>query len=324
MLTQNNTRPILIFLMGPTASGKTALSFELAKKLPVEIISVDSAMVYRGMDIGSGKPSKEELAKVPHHLIDIRDPSEAYSAAEFAKDALIAIESITQRGKIPLLVGGTLLYFKALEQGLSDMPSATPTTREKLAKEAEALGLEKMHQRLKEIDPLSAKRIHPNDPQRLLRALEVYEITGKPMSAFWAADPKSANSLNKLDNYQIYKFAIMPKDRKILHQRIEQRFHEMLKQGLLQEVEKLYQRPQLNLNLPSMRAVGYRQVYQYCQGLLTFEEMTYQSIVATRQLAKRQLTWLRSLSDISSLEMENPLLDSMQSVLNCVFVNGGC
>lgn len=316
-----------IFLMGPTASGKTALSLSLAKKLPVEIISVDSAQIYRGMSIGTGKPTAAELAEVPHHLIDIRDPIEPYSAASFAKDALTLMQSITEKGKIPLLVGGTMLYFRALLQGLAPLPSADPIIRARLLLEAQTLGWGDLHQRLAAVDPLSAERIHPNDPQRIQRALEVFEISGKPMSSFFetaesAIDNTIANGhTSPISDYQIHAFAFMPNDaeRLVLHQKIEQRFKSMLEQGLINEVEALYNRKDLDPTLPAIRAVGYRQVWQFLAGECNYNEMVFKAIVATRQLAKRQITWLRSLQ--TQLGIKKVTLDHLAScntMLHCL------
>lgn len=301
-----------IFLTGPTAAGKSTFAIEIAQRIPTEIISVDSAMVYRGMNIGTGKPTATERQGIPHHLIDIRDPRDTYSAAEFAKDAQQLMTEITARGHIPLLVGGTMLYFRALQQGLSALPSADPKIRATLLEEGQKIGWEAMHQRLTEIDPESALRIHPNDPQRIQRALEVYEITGQPMSKLF-----EDSKLKPIADYQIHAFALSPPDRTELHQKIEQRFHQMLNDGLVAEVEVLYKRGDLNINMPSMRAVGYRQVWRYLAGEYRYDEMVDKAIVATRQLAKRQLTWLRSLSDITWLS--NIHLASCQTVIHCVF-----
>jgi len=304
----------VIFLMGPTASGKTALALELAEHLAIEIISVDSAMVYRGMDIGTGKPDAKKLALVPHHLIDIRDPSQAYSAAEFAKDALTLINEISLRNRIPVLVGGTMLYFRALQIGLSPLPPANPVVRLRLLKEAEAIGWEGMHQRLMTIDPIAAKRIHPNDTQRIQRALEVYAISGKSMSSFFPHSQEE--SVRSIDKYQINSFALAPSDRTVLHERIRQRFDQMLEQGLIAEIEILFKRGDLNATMPSMRAVGYRQGWAYLADQCTYEQMVNKALAATRQLAKRQLTWLRSLSDVTWLE--NSHLASLKTVIHCV------
>lgn len=292
--TQGSLPPAL-FLMGPTASGKTALAIELCQHLPCEIISVDSALIYKGMDIGTAKPSAQELSLAPHRLIDILDPAESYSVAEFCRDAITAMDEISARGKIPLLVGGTMMYFKALIDGLSPLPESNAEVRASIEKEAELVGWQTLHERLKLIDPKSAERIHPNDPQRLGRALEVYELTKQSMSELLLQ--KSAPLA-----YQTYQFSIAPADRKVLHQRIEFRFKQMLQQGFQQEVEKLRQRVDLNLNLPSMRCVGYRQMWQYLDQEFDQKEMQERAIAATRQLAKRQLTWLRGWENICSLD----------------------
>lgn len=290
----NDTRQDLpvVFLMGPTASGKTALAVELCSQLPFEIVSVDSAMVYRGMDIGTAKPSAEILARAPHRLIDICDPSDAYSAGDFREDALREIEVIHSHHKIPLLVGGTGLYFRALEWGIADLPSADETIRKKLSAEASRDGWHKLHAQLELVDPVAAKRIHPNDPQRIQRALEVYQISGQPLSSFFADQGE-----RRLP-YKNRKIAIAPADRAILHERIQARFEQMIEFGLIKEVEALYERGDLSADMPSMRIVGYRQVWQYLQGKLDRQEIVQKAIVATRQLAKRQLTWLRSEADL--------------------------
>lgn len=290
-----STLPPAIFLMGPTASGKTALAIELCQHLPCEIISVDSALIYQGMDIGTAKPSAQELALAPHRLIDILDPAQSYSVAEFRRDAIAAMDEISAKGNIPLLVGGTMMYFKALLDGLSPLPESDASVRANIEKQAERDGWQMLHERLKSIDPQSAQRIHPNDPQRLLRALEVYELTKQSMSELMLQ--KSAPLA-----YQAYQFAIAPADRQVLHHRIAQRFKQMLQQGFQQEVEKLRQRIDLNLNLPSMRCVGYRQMWQFLDHEFTYEEMQQRAIAATRQLAKRQLTWLRGWDNIFLLD----------------------
>ena len=285
--------PKIITLMGPTASGKTDLAIFLTEHFPVEIISVDSALVYRGLDIGSAKPSSEELAKAPHRLLDVVDPIEPYSAARFRNDALKEIDEIIKAGRIPLLVGGTMLYFRALLQGLSELPESDETTRKNIEQQANDMGWEKMHKRLAEVDAEAATRIHPNDPQRISRALEVYEMTGKPMSQL--QKEKQAEPLP----YQVLKLALIPSDRAILHQRIEKRFAQMLEQGLIEEVKSLRDRGDLHEDLPAIRAVGYRQVWDYLESRIDYTEMQERGVIATRQLAKRQLTWLRSEKDLT-------------------------
>ncbi|MFZ5936246.1 tRNA (adenosine(37)-N6)-dimethylallyltransferase MiaA [Pseudomonas sp. HS6-2] len=299
-------KPPAIFLMGPTAAGKTDLAIELTKVLPCELISVDSALVYRGLDIGSAKPSKEILAAYPHRLIDIRDPAESYSAAQFRADALEAMADITARGKIPLLVGGTMLYYKALIEGLADMPAADAAVRAELEAQAEALGLAELHRQLAEVDPESAARIHPNDPQRLIRALEVYRVSGESMTAhrqrqFAESSGADAGAGGHLP-YTVASLAIAPADRHILHKRIALRFSQMLEQGFVDEVRSLRARSDLHAGLPSIRAVGYRQVWDYLDGKLTENEMRERGIIATRQLAKRQFTWLRGWADVHWLD----------------------
>ncbi|SEC36202.1 tRNA (adenosine(37)-N6)-dimethylallyltransferase MiaA [Pseudomonas anguilliseptica] len=289
--------PPAIFLMGPTAAGKTDLAIELARVLPCELISVDSALIYRDMDIGTAKPDKATLAEFPHSLIDIRDPAESYSAAEFRADALAAMAEITARGRIPLLVGGTMLYFKALLEGLADMPSADAALRAELEARAQAEGWEVLHAELRAVDPESAARIHPNDPQRLIRALEVYHVSGQSMTVHrqrQAAENTAAGaSAARQFPYTVAQLAIAPAQRQLLHERIALRFRLMLEQGLVAEVERLRQRSDLHVGLPSIRAVGYRQVWDYLGGNLDAEQMQERGIIATRQLAKRQFTWLR-------------------------------
>jgi len=273
--------------MGPTASGKTELAVQLVQKLPCDIISVDSALVYRGMDIGTAKPDAETLATAPHRLIDICDPSEAFSVSQFRDAALKEISEIQSRGRIPLLVGGTMLYYRALEHGLSPLPSADPEVRARLEAEAKELGWQTLHDRLAAVDPEAAARIHVNDPQRIQRALEVFELTGEPMSVWFGRE--TDNNLP----FRIVKIVIAPEDRVVLHQRIEQRFHSMLDQGFVKEVEGFFQRDDLHTDLPSMRAVGYRQVWNYLDGKDDYAAMVDKGIIATRQFAKRQFTWLR-------------------------------
>ncbi len=287
MNTSSTEKPPAIFLMGPTASGKTELAVQLVQELPCDIISVDSALVYRGMDIGTAKPDAETLAAAPHRLIDICDPSEAFSVSQFRDAALKEISEIQSRGRIPLLVGGTMLYYRGLEHGLSPLPSADPEVRARLEAEAKELGWQSLHDRLAEIDPEAAARIHVNDPQRIQRALEVFELTGEPMSVWFGRE--TDNNLP----FRIIKVVIAPEDRAALHQRIERRFHTMLDQGFVKEVEGLYQRDDLHTDLPSMRAVGYRQVWNYLDGTDDYATMVDKGIIATRQFAKRQFTWLR-------------------------------
>lgn len=285
--------------MGPTASGKTDLAIALRERLPLELISVDSAMIYRGMDIGTAKPDRETLQRAPHRLIDILDPAESYSAARFRADALGEMEEITRSGRIPLLVGGTMLYYRALEYGLSDLPQKDEEVRKRLDEEARTLGLEAMHRRLSQVDPVSAARIHPNDPQRLLRALEVHAITGEPMSRLWERD--SGEQLP----FRLIKLALAPGDRSLLHERIEQRFRQMITHGLVEEVERLHARGDLNPDLPSIRCVGYRQVWGYIEGEWDYNTMVERGITATRQFAKRQFTWLRSERNVEWFEATN-------------------
>lgn len=291
---------LCIFVMGPTAAGKTDLAIYLAQHLPCDIISVDSAMVYREMDIGTAKPTAEILAQFPHRLIDIRDPNEPYSAAQFREDALVEIQKIHAVGRIPLLVGGTGLYFRSLQQGLSDLPSAHPEIREQLNQEAAQLGWQALHERLAAIDPETAQNIHRNDPQRIQRALEVYLVSGKTMSQ-WYRETKTQQW-----HYPVIKIILSPTQRAILHAKIAQRFYLMLEMGLVDEVKRLFMRGDLTADLPAIRAVGYRQVWQYLQGELSKEALPEAGITATRQLAKRQLTWLRAESDGQWFDSEQP------------------
>lgn len=290
----------MICIMGPTASGKTDLAVYLKQHLPADIISVDSALVYRDMCIGTARPDAETLATAPHRLIDFLDPAEAYSAARFREDALREIAEIQAADRIPLLVGGTMLYFRALLHGLSELPAADPAIRQRLEAAAAEFGWDEMHQRLHAIDPEAAARIHPNDPQRISRALEVFEATGISMSD-WYRQQKKADF-----PYSTIKIALLPSDRSKLHERIALRFRLMLEQGLVEEVEKLYARDDLDLNKPSIRAVGYRQVWEYLAGTWDHETMVEKGIIATRQLAKRQLTWLRSESDLYEFDCFSP------------------
>jgi tRNA dimethylallyltransferase len=276
----------VIFLMGATATGKTALAIEIARRFPVEIISVDSALIYRGMDIGTAKPSAEILAVAPHHLIDIIDPAEFYSAWHFVEDANRLIEEITARGKIPLLVGGTMMYYHTLEHGLNKLPIANATIRAALNQQANEIGWPAMHDKLGRIDAVSASRIKPGDSQRIQRALEVFEVSGLPLSSLQQSKLRGMK-------HDALKIILNADNRAQLHARIESRFMEMIEQGLIEEVSGLKKRSDLDLSLPSMRCVGYRQVWQHIDGNLNRDEMIYKAIVATRQLAKRQMTWLR-------------------------------
>ena len=296
-------KPLAIFLMGPTASGKTDLAIQLRQQLPVEVISVDSALIYRGMDIGTAKPSKAELALAPHRLIDICDPAESYSAANFRTDALREMQEISAQGKIPLLVGGTMLYYKALLEGLSPLPSADEKVRSEIEAKAALIGWAGLHQELSKIDPISAQRIN--------RALEVFYLTGKTLTELTAQRGEALP-------YDILQFAIAPEQREVLHLRIEQRFHKMIELGFQQEVEKLYRRPDLNENLPSIRCVGYRQMWEYLRGDYDHDEMVFRGICATRQLAKRQITWLRGwTSPIQWLDSLQPA-QALEKVLTSV------
>ncbi len=294
-------RPPAIFLMGPTASGKTDIALRLAEVFPLEIISVDSAVVYRGLDIGTAKPGPEERSRVPHHLIDILEPEEPYSAGRFRQDAVNAMAAIRGRGRIPLLAGGTMLYFRALADGIGPMPPADAQVRAALDREAAERGLAALHAELRALDPEAADRIHPNDPQRIQRALEVHRITGHPISAFQRE--RSAEPIAD----RILQLAVAPGDRDRLHARIAERFDAMLAAGLIDEVAGLRERPGVHADLPSMRAVGYRQAWQYLEGELDARDLRERGIIATRQLAKRQLTWLRGMRDVEWFDSEpNP------------------
>lgn len=298
-----NNKPTAIFLMGPTASGKTDLAIKLRQTLPVEVISVDSALIYKGMDIGTAKPSKEELALAPHRLIDILDPAESYSAMNFREDALREMAEITSQGKIPLLVGGTMLYYKALIEGLSPLPNADEKVRSEIEEKAAQVGWAALHKELTQIDPVAGARINPNDSQRINRALEVFYLTGKSLTELTEQKGESLP-------YNLLQFAIAPAERSILHERIALRFHKMIELGFKQEVEKLFARSDLHLDLPSIRCVGYRQMWEHLQGDYDLDEAIYRGICATRQLAKRQITWLRG--------WKTPItwLDSLQNQQN--------
>ena len=302
--------------MGPTASGKTGMAVELVQRFAFDIINVDSAQVYRGMDIGTGKPDRATLSEAPHRLLDIKDPSEPYSASDFRVDALHEIAHIFSVGKTPLLVGGTMLYFKVLRDGLAAMPQADAGVRVEIESVAKEKGWEEVHQWLERVDPKSAARIHPNDPQRVQRALEIYLISGKSMSQFYMEDQARRAQENESLPFNLHFFAIQPLDRELLRQQIEIRFRQMLAEGLLDEVSELYRRDDLNEMLPSIKSVGYRQVWQYLAGDLSYDAMVERSIIATRQLAKRQLTWLRSWENLRSLG--DPSDKSIDSILKYV------
>ena len=295
-LDMTDSRPPVLFLMGPTASGKTALAVELVQRLPFTIISVDSALVYRGMDIGTAKPDAEIRRIAPHRLVDILDPAEAYSAGQFRVDAAREIAATQAIGHVPLLVGGTMLYFRALEQGLAALPSADPVLRARLAEEREEQGVAALHARLARLDPSAAARIHPHDWQRIQRALEVHALTGRPLTELCA--PPRNESLP----FRVIKLILAPAERRVLHERIEQRFLRMLEQGFIAEVERLRARGDLTVDQPALRAVGYRQIWAYLEGAMDYATMVERGIAATRQFAKRQLTWLRAESGAIRLD----------------------
>lgn len=305
-----DTRPPAILLMGPTAAGKTDLAIELHERLGIELISVDSAMVYRGMDIGSAKPSPEELARAPHRLIDIRDPAEPYSAADFREDALAEMRRISAAGRVPLLVGGTMMYLRQLLYGVANLPAADPAVRAELEREAETRGLAALHAELGRVDPQAAARIHPNDPQRLMRALEVYRLSGRSLSELWAEQRPETFPWRTLS------IGLAPADRGVLHRRIAARFEAMLEAGFIDEVAALRARGDLNPALPSMKSVGYRQVWAYLDGECDRDTLRQRGIVATRQLAKRQLTWMRGWEELAWVD---PLVgDPLGAVLKLV------
>ncbi len=300
-------KPSAIFLMGPTAAGKTDLAIELVQSGRCEIISVDSAQVFKDMNIGTAKPDAETLAIAPHYLIDITDPAESYSAVQFRRDALGLMEEIIDRGKTPLLVGGTMLYFKSLVEPMADIPRADEVVRSALALKLTEEGLPSLVAELESVDPVAHSRIDLKNPQRVQRALEVYRVSGRPISAFWAEgvhDGKGKLSATSMEQfpYELQQYAVMPEDRKVLHARIAKRFQLMLDQGFEQEVRELYERGDLHLDLPSMRSVGYRQMWQYFEGELSFAEMTERGIIATRQLAKRQMTWLKGWPSLTVID----------------------
>jgi tRNA dimethylallyltransferase len=290
-----SAQPALV-LTGPTGSGKSELARRLAQELPVEIVSVDSAQVYRGLDIGTAKPDAAMRARVPHHLLDIRDPAESYSAGEFVRDAVAAVRDIRARGRLPLLVGGTMLYFRALLQGMAPMPPASPGLRAELDARAARLGWPTLHAELAQVDPQAAAKIHPQDSQRIQRALEVQRLTGRPISAWQAATPVPAEGAGWL------RFALVPVDRVALRRRLEQRFDAMLVAGFLAEVATLHRRPDLHAGLPAIRSVGYRQLWEHCAGQCSLDEARGRAITATAQLAKRQMTWLRGDGSFETLD----------------------
>lgn len=299
----------IICIMGPTASGKTALAMGLQDKLPVDIISVDSALVYKHMDIGTAKPTRDELNKYPHQLINMIDAAQSYSASDFCEDASQAIKNSHANNRIPVLVGGTMMYFKSLIEGISPLPAANTEIRKQIEQEVTDKGWEKLHQELEAIDPISAARIHKNDPQRLSRAIEVYRLTGKTLTELTEIKGEKLQG-------NILQFSLIPNDRSILHKRIELRFNQMVTQGFEEEVVKLKERKDLHIDLPSMRCVGYRQMWQYLNGEYNHEEMIFRGICATRQLAKRQLTWLRSWQGATHLTMEDE--NNLQQIISSV------
>ncbi|MGM0544241.1 MAG: tRNA (adenosine(37)-N6)-dimethylallyltransferase MiaA [Pseudomonadota bacterium] len=305
-----DTRPWAIFLMGPTAAGKTDTAIALHERLGHQLISVDSAMVYRGMDIGSAKPSADELARAPHRLIDIRDPVTPYSAADFRGDALDEMRQISAAGQVPLLVGGTMLYYKHLMEGVANLPSADAAIRQDLEARWQKEGLVALHRTLSEVDPSSAERIHPNDPQRLMRALEVYYASGRPMSALWAEQQPETFP------WRVLSIALLPAERSLLHQRISRRFETMLQEGLIDEVAALKQRNDLHGDLPAMKSVGYRQVWEYLEGRYDDDTLVERGIIATRQLAKRQITWLRRWPSLHWIDTLQP--NALDKVLKIV------
>lgn len=302
--------PPAIFIIGPTASGKTGLAIKLMAHFPIELISVDSALVYKEMNIGTAKPTTEELATAPHRLISFLDPSQAYSAADFRTDALREMAEITAQGKIPVLVGGTMLYFRALENGLAILPEANPEVRQRLTDEAKQSGWDTLHKRLLKVDPVAGERIHPNDQQRIQRALEVYELTGKALTTLH----KEAQ-LDALP-YRLMKIALIPENREWIRELAKIRFEKMLQQGFMDEVKKLYAREDLHADLPSMRSVGYRQAWDYLEGRLDADEMKQRAVIATRQLAKRQMTWMRSEPNITPYDAQNYVLDDIVDDIN--------
>lgn len=306
-LRSNNEKPLAIALMGPTAAGKTDLAIALHERCGADIISVDSALVYRGLNVGAAKPSAEEQTRAPHRLIDIREPEQAYSAADFCRDAKIEMRNILDEGKTPLLVGGTMMYFKALLEGLSDLPAADEYVRAAILAEAQEKGWPSIHDQLAQVDPVSAEKIHPNHSQRLSRALEVYRVSGKPMSEFHGKLQGGT-----LDDFNWVQMAIAPRDRQRLHERIALRFSKMLELGMINEVKSLMANPNLHKDLPAIRSVGYRQVWEHLEGQYDFEQMIDKGVAATRQLAKRQLTWLRSWQNLNWIYTQDEQGESLE------------
>lgn len=300
MAVERRSQPPVLMLMGPTAAGKSDLAIELASEWPFGIVSVDSAMVYRGMDIGTAKPDRQILERIPHRLIDILDPAESYSAARFCEDALREINALHEHRQIPLLVGGTMLYFRALEEGLSPLPSADPLVRDRLTSMLRQEGLGALYKRLQDLDPEAAIRIHPHDKQRIFRAIEICELSGTTTGELYAGTDTESFP------YRYIKVVVAPSDRGILHRRIAERFRAMLATGFIDEVAELRRRSDLDLDKPAIRSVGYRQVWQYLAGQLSYDEMVERGVIATRQFAKRQFTWLRSISDAHWLDSSQP------------------
>jgi tRNA dimethylallyltransferase len=308
--------PITLFIMGPTATGKTDLALAIHDELAVELISVDSALVYRGMDIGTAKPDAATLAKAPHHLIDIIGPAEVYSAGQFRDDALRLMQQSVDSQRIPLLVGGTMLYFNALQKGMAKMPDVPATVKQAIEQEAATQGVLALYERLKSVDPVSANRIHPNDPQRIKRAMELYDYTGKTLTDFWREQNHNQDCGGF--PYRRIKIALMPADRVELRQRIALRFDSMLQNGFIEEVEKLFHRDDLHAGMPSIRAVGYRQVWAFLAGEYGYDEMREKAIIATAQLAKRQMTWLRKEMDCNFIEPKS--LNTQKVMKNLKFL----
>jgi len=316
VVNNSSSKSDIFCLLGPTASGKTEMVIELASRYPFGIINVDSAQIYRGMDIGTAKPDKSILKTVPHSLLDIKDPSEVYSASDFRSDALKEISTIIASGKTPLLVGGTMLYFKVLRDGLADMPHSDAKIRAEIEEIAVNLGWGEVHKQLSIVDPKSADRIHPNDPQRLQRALEVFLVSGRSLTEFHSEEESNKNKKDQSSSFNFHFFGIQPGDRAVLHKEIAFRFNQMLEDGFVDEVRTLYQREDLHEMLPAIKSVGYRQIWSHLAGEIDYNQMVEQSVAATRRLAKRQLTWLRSWDNLRSLD--GPSVKSFDTILNYV------